>query len=318
MELPSQSGSVAEPELSIALRLTRVPTQHLVPNLMIVGPSHCGAPTLARDLAGHPDVQACLARVDRYTPLRFGRPVESGIEDYNGHFSRWNGQAYRLETASTYFDGGPELIGALVRELPGLRVLVVLRDPVPRLWASYSDKIRRARLSRAVSYETFVERCVALRENGADGFEGNRHFRTFGAGFYIEHLPGWLGAFGGRARVLFTQDLVAARAATHTGVLDWLGLDPAMRGEQEAPEPDPDGEESWPGEAAEAQLDSVVQPGAGLGRRRGPKFAATEVPAQNDRTRSRVSELYADANRSLAGYLRGHGVGHLPPWLARA
>jgi hypothetical protein len=296
-----------------------------VPNVVIPGVTHAGAEALSADLARHPEL--CLPdvkRVGHFTPLRYGRPIEAPLEEYDRHFGRWSGQRYRLENGPDYFDGGLPMARQLAENLPGTRVVVVLRDPAQRLWAGYTDKLVRGRLPRAMGFEAYLERCLALRANGADRFEGNRHFRTLSSGFYVEYLPAWLETFGRRARVVFTEDLREA-PQEHVGALfDWLGLDP-VDAVRPAGAPDDDGAEGpgypehdpgfvpfnrrfWP----------VRQRPAGPWREPGRTDAVLRrSPRRSERVNSRVRALYAGANRELASLLRDHGYSGLPEWLVR-
>ena len=225
----STTVAIRPPDLDLAMRPEVPPAtpDHLVPNLLLAGVTHAGASALARSLGRHPDVKLpVVQRLDHYSPLRFGQPIQATLADYDRHFATWRGQRYRLERSPVYFDGGQELVDAVARDLPDVRVLILLRDPVQRLWTSYQDKVARGRLSAAMSYETYVEHCLALRVNGADRFEGNRYFRTLSSGLYVEHLDRWLTAFGDRVRVVFAEDLDRTPRAAVAGVFTWLGLDP--------------------------------------------------------------------------------------------
>src|SRR5450755_3428110 len=205
-----------------------LPDAPLVPSVLIPGVTHAGASMLAADLGRHPEI--CLPtvkQIDHYTPMRYGRPAQADLSDYDQHFANWKGQRYRVEVSPVYFDGGPELVAAVAEQLPGVRVIITLRDPADRLWTGYTDKLARGRLPHAMSFETFVDRCLALRVNGADRFEGNRHFRTLSGGFYIDHLAGWLETFGRRARVVFTEDLQEEPGLQIGALFDWLGLNPS-------------------------------------------------------------------------------------------
>jgi len=305
----------------------RVPQQAqrgpLLPDVVIPGVTHAGAAMLAEDLGRHP--QICLPtskRIDHFTPLRFGREIDAGLADYDHHFASWSGQRYRIETSPVYLDGGPRMVAAVNSALPGLRVIVILRDPVDRLWTSYTDKLGRGRLPRAISYEAYLDRSLALRANGADRFEGNRHFRSLSGGFYVEYLQTWLDTFGRRARVVFTEDLRDERAPQVGALFDWLGLNPA----EAAVEPDPveaDGPEPGPGRFAQAftrRLWPVLQHAPGPWRQTDLYRAgmARQVPRQSERQRQRVRSLYAPANRDLAGLLRDRGYTALPAWLDQA
>jgi len=327
----------------------------LLPNLLLAGVTHAGAAALSRTLADHPEiVQAVPQRVDHFTPLRYGKPVDAPLEDYDGHFEHARGEHYRLETSPVYFDGGARLVGTVHASLPGARVVVLLRDPAERLWTGYLDKVARGRLPRAMTFATFVERCQALRARGTDRFECNRYYRTLSSGFYVEHLPGWLGAFGPRARVLFAEDLAADRDATVAGLLAWLDLPTGA-----ATPPAPDGGPHRPGPPAPAPpgastpgppapgpsaapperrsmlarlfAPAPLTPAAGspaIGDAHHPAADGALPPRPSERVLSQVRALYAVPNRDLAAVLHAHHDAHarrrdrrsghrdLPGWLS--
>jgi len=204
--------------------------------------------------------------------------------------------------------------------MPEAQVVLLLRDPALRLWTSFTDKLRRGRLPEAMPFDRFVDRCLALRANGSDRFEGNRYYRTLSSGFYIEHLPAWSDAFHGRLHVVFAEHLAADPERELAGLLDRLDLDPAELAPEAPAEP-----------AREAASPSAR---SGLGRlwplmqraaaplARGDRGDRIDerlgVPRQGERQRNRVRALYSQANRELATYLRGQGVTRLPDWLLDA
>jgi len=297
----------------------------LLPNLLIPGVNHAGAAMLASDLGRHP--QLCLP--DPRLPglfheLRYGRPVVVQPHDYDRHFAAWSGQRYRLETSPDYLDGGLPMALALAERMPALRVIALLRDPAHRLWTGYTDQLARRRLPRAITFDTFVDRCLTLRANGADRFEGNRHFRTLSAGFYVESLPHWFDVFGDRLRIVFTEDLQEEPAAQLRSLLGWLDLD--VTDLTAAPSDDPDAASERP----DGGYPAPEPAGGGFNRRFWPVLGRTagswrqsavagtsgRLPRQSDRARARIRSLYAGANQELAAVLRARGVTALPGWLA--
>ncbi|HVN13704.1 MAG TPA: hypothetical protein VMT69_16560 [Kineosporiaceae bacterium] len=298
-----------------------VPAVHRLPNLLLAGVSHADASGLTAGLGRHP--QVCLPstrRIDHFTPLRYGRRVDAPLEDYDLHFARWAGERYRLETSPVYFDGGATLVAEVAACLPDVRVVLLLRDPAQRLWTSFTDKMRRGRLPAAMPYDTFVDRCLALRASGSDRFEGNRYFRTLSSGFYVEHLPAWLQAFGSRARVVFAEHLAEEAAHEVTDLLRWLGLDPEIL------EPSVEPERCGDGETAVARSTFACAIGrlwplaqrAGAPQRPDPVDERLGTPRQGERQRNRVRALYASSNRQLAALLRAQGYTRLPDWLLDA
>jgi hypothetical protein len=292
------------------------------PNLLLAGVSHSLAGTLADWLGRHPQIcPSSSRRIDHFTPLRYGLGVEAPLEDYDRHFVGWNGERFRLENSPVYFDGGEALVAAVARDLPDVRVLLLLRDPAQRLWTSYTDKVRRGRLPAAMPYDTFVDRCLALRASGSDRFEANRYFRTLGSGFYAEHLPAWLDTFAGRVRVVFAEHLAVDPVREVADVVQWLGLNAG-----ELPETPSPGvaESSYPAAPARSTLATVVARLWPLAQRSagsvGPDPVGEQLgtPRQSDRERNRVQRLYARANRDLSTLLDAHGYDRLPNWLLDA
>lgn len=310
---PAGAARATRPSLIVSQRTARQ-DELRIPNLLIAGVTHAGAGDLAAVLTRHREIKGPVAkRIDHFTPMRYGRPVEASVCDYDRHFASWSGQRYRLESSPVYFDGGRPLVDAVARDLVGVRVLILLRDPAERLWTSFQDKVARGRLPRAMTYETFVERCLALRANGADRFEGNRYFRTMSSGFYVEHLTGWLDTFGRRVRVVFAEDLEGDPGTNLVAVHDWLGLEPHP---EPAPRIDPDSPDGAleTFETATGRRLWSLRPGAALLRR----VTRSGAPRQSDRVRNRVETLYAGANRELAAVLRDRGYAALPQWLGSA
>src|SRR5919199_3182946 len=207
---PTTSHDLVVREVVREVHPSRPADHSRVPTLLLAGVSHADATALSEGLGRHP--QVCLPvtrRIDHFTPLRYGLSVEAPLHDYDAHFSGWQGERYRLETSPVYFDGGPRLVAEVIAAMPDAQVVLLLRDPALRLWTSFTDKVRRGRLPQAMPFDRFVDRCLALRANGCDGFEGNRYYRTLSSGFYTEHLPAWSAAFAGRLHVVFAEHVAA-------------------------------------------------------------------------------------------------------------
>lgn len=320
----------------VDLRGTDPVADRLLPNLMIAGVSHAGATEFARALARHPEIKRpVVKRIDRYDPMRYDRPVESSLADYNRFFSNWTGQRYRLERSPTYFDGGRELVEAVARDLPELKVMMLLRDPAERLWVGYREKIATGRLPGAMTYEAYVERCLALRANGAERFEGNRYFRTLSCGLYAEHLGDWLELFDKQLLVVFAEDLDRSPRTVLDGVHRWLDLEPvavgAAKGQPRNPVrratssdtsglqtfDSPPERGNWAALPVIPDLPSLMRASAAAGRDLARRLPRSPVRLASRRPKSRADALYRRANRELADQLRSAGYRQLPSWLTR-
>ena len=197
--------------------------------------------------------------------------------------------------------------------------MLLLRDPAQRLWTSFTDKVRRGRLPAAMPYDTFVDRCLALRAGGSDRFEGNRYFRTLSSGFYVDHLPAWLSTFGPRARVVFAEHVAQEPDYELADLLRWLELDPDQL--ETAPDAQQSAERETTQRSVLASAMSRIWPlvqRASAPQRADPVDARLGTPRQGERQRNRVRAIYSPSNRQLAVLLRAHGYTRLPDWLLDA
>lgn len=292
------------PRRPVALRL---------PNLLIPGATKAGTSAAFDYLAQHPEICPATARdINHFAPLRFGRSVEQNLTEYSSFFDGWSGERYRFEAAPGYLDGGPDLISAVARDLPDVRVVILLRDPVPRLWSSYLNKVSNGRIPRAMTYDTFVDRCASLRASGSDHFEANLHFRSLSVGFYAEHVPAWLDTFGDRARIVFAEHLGVDSDASLHDLCRWLDLDPAaLESSRLSPPAHP---LAAPARVVGRLGHAVRSRRLAAPSRHGEGLAVRASASAN----ARVRGLYAEPNRVLAAQLRGRGYSALPPWLAKA
>ncbi len=203
--------------------------------------------------------------------------------------------------------------------MPDAQVVLLLRDPALRLWTSFTDKVRRGRLPEAMPFDRFVDRCLALRANGSDRFEGNRYYRTLSSGFYMEHLPAWSQAFRGRLHVVFAEHVAADPEGELARLLRRLDLDPAELAPPAEPVPAPEAA-PLPARTGFSRFWPLVQRAAAPVRaeRCDRIDERLGVPRQGERQRNRVRALYSQANRELATYLRAHGTTRLPDWLLDA
>lgn len=296
-----------------------------VPNLLVAGVTKTGTTSLYWYLTQHPDVCRPNGRkeIDFFTPMRRGEPPLGDIAAYADYFANCATQRYRLDASPQYFDGGPSLVEMVRRYTPYARVLVLLRDPVERLWSHYRDIKSKDKLAKQVAFREFFERGVAV--HGANG-SGRQHtnYRATSLGCYNEHLRDWFDVFDDRVRVLFHERLVRDAQALIAEVCVWLGIDPAVtRGfAYEVRNRTVD-----PRSVALSKFAYAVNRRVGPTLRKVPavKRAAREAygvlnrrrygeQLRNDDRRA-VEQFYAPSVAALRDELRRRGYEDLPSWL---
>jgi hypothetical protein len=141
------------------------------PNVLIAGGQRCGTTSMYRALIQHPAVLRAVGRKGvHYFDTDYGR----GPDWYRGHFPlRQTVDRVRHTTGSTpvvlesspYYGFHPLAATRIAADLPGVKLIVLIRDPVERAYSAHAHE-----LARGFETESF-ERALELepeRLNGQD------------------------------------------------------------------------------------------------------------------------------------------------------
>ena len=149
-----QSASVAAGRMTSRARMT--------PSFLIVGAQRCGTTSLYRALSRHP---AVLKPVWHKGVHYFDLNYEQGAGWYRAHFplapyaywaARRTGVAPVTFESSPFYMLHPLAAGRIANDLPGVRLVVLVRDPVERAHSAHAHEFARG-------YETEpFERALAL------------------------------------------------------------------------------------------------------------------------------------------------------------
>lgn len=210
----------------------------MLPGFLIVGAERCGTTSLWDALGQHPAMfSAVLPRKElHYFDWQYTR----GLDWYQCHFplkSRASLAARRAGAAPVAFEASPYYMfhplapERIHRDLPGVKVLAMLRDPVARAYSAYLLRVGRGyeteSFERALELEESrlageVERLVA---DAAYVSFNHRHFAYRARGQYAEQLERMEKLFGReRIHVVDSADFFANPGAVYDGVLEFLGL----------------------------------------------------------------------------------------------
>jgi hypothetical protein len=299
-----------------------------LPNLLIVGVPKAGTWSLFAYLAQHPDICAS----DKKEPSYFNQfgvhpgPAK-GLDEYAAHFRHCGRKRYVMEATPAYFYGGRQLIDKLSATLEDPHLILLLRDPVTRLWSYFNFERGRFGLPKDLGVHEYVETCERLYRQSPDGYVDEQQYRAITGGFYVNHLGPWLETFGDRLSVVFFEHLVADPPGTVARLCRWLHIEAGAA-------------ESFDYEAANttrqyrnASLEHAARAvGHVAGRRlraypalqRGLRRQYNRLNRERERghmdetTKGRLRAIFADSNRRLAMLLSQHGYVDLPDWLAEA
>lgn len=199
------------------------------PDFLVIGAQRAGTTSLHRYLASHP-------RID-------GPRQTKGVHWFDTHWDRtrrWYRAHFPVEQSghhtfesSPYYLFHPDVPRRVVGELPGIRVVVVLRDPVSRTWSHYHHELARGNehLGFQEALEAEPMRLAGVeRRLLADPLLVDDHhlFHAYVArSTYAPQLQRWYDAIGqDQVLVVDSADLRADTAATCDRVVRFIGLDP--------------------------------------------------------------------------------------------
>jgi hypothetical protein len=198
-----------------------------LPNLVIAGVTKAGTTSLFRYLGQHPDIGVPQAKeIDHYAPMVHGGQPPP-IEEYLQHFAAVADAPWRLEASPRYFIGGPALVRRLRDDLGAPKVLIALREPVSRMWSSYTYKRSKNRLPAGTTFADFYAECRRVADARSERDPADAGYRTLSTGMYARFLPDWFDVLGSDVRVVFFDDLATRPEQTVTELCTWLGVDTA-------------------------------------------------------------------------------------------
>jgi hypothetical protein len=208
----------------------------LEPGFIMIGAQRCGTTSLFRALAAHPQTAPPTFRKGvNYFDLNYHR----GAGWYRGHFpvaltarhraARYGGPA--AFEASGYYLYHPFAIERLARDLPGAKLVVMLRDPVERAFSAYKHEwargYERESFERALELED--ERLAGeidrmWRDPRYESFE-HRHHSYRHRGHYAEQLERVFSVFPrDQVYVLDSEAYFTNPAGEYQRLLVFLGL----------------------------------------------------------------------------------------------
>jgi len=200
----------------------------MLPAFLIVGAQRGGTTSMYRTLSQHPAVvKAVLHKGVHYFDLNYGHPIGW----YRAHFPLRTRETRVTFESSPYYLFHPLAGHRIAADLPGVKLLVLIRDPVERAYSAWAHE-------RARGYETEpFERALELEagrlagqaermaaDPGYVSFSHQHHAYT-ARGQYVEQLERLAGLVGrDRLHVVDSGDFFVKPEPAYDGVLDFLGL----------------------------------------------------------------------------------------------
>jgi hypothetical protein len=210
----------------------------LLPSFLICGGQRCGTTSLYRALAQHPAiVETVLHKGMHYFDINYHR----GPAWYRAHFPPRRAAEKILEEhgilgqtfeSSPYYLYHPHAPARIARELPGVKVIVLVRDPVERAYSQHAHEV-----ARGFELETDFARALTLEHGRLRGQHGrltadplaysfaHQHHAYRARGEYaaaLEHLAHQIGRK--QILVLQAEEFFAEAKTVYERIQDFLGL----------------------------------------------------------------------------------------------
>ena len=198
-----------------------------LPNLIIGGAQKSGTTSLHNELASH-------SKIFMSTPkeLEFFHDdtnFERGLNWYSQFFRNADGKTILGESCPEYlyFKKVP---GRIVRCLPGIKLIFILRNPVDRAYSGYWHSVRYG-----IEGLSFEKALLEESRRIARGYYEQYHFSYIDRGFYIIQLKRYLEHFeSSQILVLKSEDYFANAPMTMQKIMDFLGIETETRHIQNA------------------------------------------------------------------------------------
>jgi len=217
---------------------TRTASLRPRPDFLVIGAQRSGSTSLFRALTAHPQaVPPTFRKGVNYFDLNYYR----GPQWYRGHFpvagvARRRAARYGEPAAfeaSGYYLYHPFALERAAHDLPEVKLVAILRDPVERAFSAYKHEY-----ARGFEHEDF-EMALALEDERLDGeidrmredptYESfsHRHHSYRRRGLYAEQLERVLQFFPRKQlHVIYSEEFFAQPAAQYQHLLAFLGLQP--------------------------------------------------------------------------------------------
>lgn len=193
-------------------------TRRVCPTFLIPGAMRSGTTALAAWLRDHPEVFVAAAKEVHY----FDRNYDHGAGWYAAHFADVQGEVAIGEATPNYLYDDVALT-RLAADLPGIRLVILLRDPIARAHSHYLHRVSGG--GEGLSFEDAI---TAEPERLATGDALARaHYSYVDRGRYLRQLERVLELFPrSSVSVHLFEDLRDDPAGVFAAVAEFIGVDP--------------------------------------------------------------------------------------------
>ena len=204
----------------------------LLPNFIIVGAVRCGTTSLYYNICEH----SCVLPASYDEIGFFDSNYELGINWYKSMFpTKFKRKKIESKTGicitgedTPFYFWDKKAIERIKKEIPTIKLIVLLRNPIDRAYSNYHLGVRSG--SESLSFEDSIKKEITLLEKNndveSDRIEKFLRFRSYIAkGLYYNQIKNWFEVFSkDQILVLNTENLAKNPHQTLEQVFNFLGL----------------------------------------------------------------------------------------------
>jgi hypothetical protein len=207
-----------------------------LPDFIILGTQKGGTTSLYRYLIQHPHIHTATRKEIGY----FNKRYERNLPWYRTHFPTRFTQTFHRQVKRNPFITGeadpayildPHALHAIRKLTPGVKLILLLRDPVQRAWSHYRHALRLGveQLGFEAALDVEEERIEAqwTRMMRGEAYTGLQiyHYAYQRTGHYAEQIDPLLALFPrDQMLIMKSEDLFVDPPAVVARVVDFLGL----------------------------------------------------------------------------------------------
>ncbi|MCF6159556.1 MAG: hypothetical protein E3K32_13525 [wastewater metagenome] len=206
------------------------------PNLIIAGVTKGGTTSLFSYLSRHPEIcSSSIKETCYFLPLRYGNTISSDNK-YTEYFKHYRNEKYLLEATPGYFYGSKTIPQRIYEELGKIKILIIFREPVSRLFSFYKAFKGRMVIPKEMSFEEYVNSCMDHMDVFKDSLvEKDTPYRGIREGFYSNYLEDWYRYFGDSLKIMFFEHLKDNPLLFMNRLCNWLEINSSIYSSGEFP-----------------------------------------------------------------------------------
>lgn len=189
-----------------------------LPDYLVLGECKCGTSSIYSYLTQHPQILKTYGNgLDNYLGTKelrfFDRYYDKGLDWYASRFPDTQPDEITGECASVYF-GRTISLYRIKKDIPHVKTIVLLRNPVDRLYSHYCHKQKWIPNwgNQYSSFEHFI----------TSAYEEDNYLIE--KGIYITMLSKWFKEFPGQVMVVESESLFNDSQNTCNLIFDYLGI----------------------------------------------------------------------------------------------